>query len=205
MTRIHRSTVRQAIFCLAALVAAVPVSAQSTPKVDLSGGYQFLNFSFAGQSESMPIGWYFDVAGNLTPMLGVVFQVGGNYKTIDESLAIAGIIANATADLKAHEFLGGVRMNLRSNRAVVPFGQLLVGGVNGSVKVSATATLPGQAPITFADEVSGTDLGIEAGGGVSFGLSDNVALRAGADYLHVFAEGDGINAFRFHVGAVIGR
>jgi hypothetical protein len=160
----HRLTARVLAFGLAALATALPVSAQSTPKVELSGGYQFLNFSLAGENESMPVGWYFDVAGNLTPMLGVVFQVGGNYKTFDESVAIGGITATASADLKVHEFLGGVRMNLRSNRAVVPFGQFLVGGVNGSVKVSASTTIPGQAPIAFNEEDSGTDLGSRQAG-----------------------------------------
>ena len=201
----HRPTVRSLVFCLVAMATALPVSAQSTPKVELSGGYQFLNFSLGGESEAMPVGWYFDVAGNLTPMLGVVFQVGGNYKTFDESVAIGGITATASADLKVHEFLGGVRMNLRSNRAVVPFGQFLVGGVNGSAEVSASTTIPGLPPFAFNQGVSGTDFGLEAGGGVNFALTDAIGLRTGADYLHVFADGDGANLFRFHVGVVIGR
>jgi opacity protein-like surface antigen len=99
-----------------------------------------------------------------------------------------------------------MRLNLRSsNRAVVPFGQFLVGGVNASVNVTATTTIPGQAPITFSDEESGTDLGLQAGGGVNFGLTETIGLRAGADYQHVFAEGEGANLFRFHVGVVISR
>ena len=201
----HTLTARVLVFCLAAVAAAVPVSAQTAPKVELSGGYQFLNFSLGGENESMPVGWYFDVAGNLTPMLGVVFQVGGNYKTFDESVAIGGITATASADLKVHEFLGGMRVSLRSGGAVVPFGQLLIGGVNGSVKVSASTTIPGQAPITFDDEDSSTNFGLQAGGGVNFALTDAIGLRAGADYLRVFAEDEGANLFRFHVGVVIGR
>jgi opacity protein-like surface antigen len=192
-------------FCLAAIAIAVPASAQTVPKVELSGGYQFLNFSVNGANEALPVGWYFDVAGNLTPMLAVVFQVGGNYKTFEESATIGGITATATADLKVHEFLGGIRLNLRSSKAVVPFGQVLVGAFNGSVKVSASATFPGQPPITFEEEESGNDVGIQAGGGVNFGLTDTVGLRAGADYLHVYAEGDGAHLFRFHIGVVIGR
>ena len=201
----HRLTLRVLACCLAAMAIAVPASAQTVPKVELSGGYQFINFSVNGANEALPVGWYFDVAGNLTPMLAVVFQVGGNYKTFDESATIAGITATASADLKVHEFLGGVRLNLRSNKAVVPFGQVLVGAFNGSVKVSASATIPGQAPITFDEEASGTDVGIQAGGGVNFGLTDTVGLRAGADYLNVYVEGDGAHLFRFHIGVVIGR
>jgi hypothetical protein len=185
------------------MAPAVTASAQSTPKVEVSGGYQFLNFSLEGENESMPVGWYFDVSGNLTPMLGVVFQVGGNYKTFDEAVTIGGITAAASADLKVHEFLGGIRANLRSSRAVVPFGQFLVGAVNGSVKVSASATIPGQPPITFDDGDSTTNFALQAGGAVNFGLSDSIGLRAGADYLRVFAEEEGANLFRFHAGIVI--
>jgi len=198
-------TVRVLVFCLSVLATAVPVFAQSTPKVELSGGYQFLNFSLDGENESMPVGWYFDVAGNLTPMLGVVFQVGGNYKTFDESVTIGGITATASADLKVHEFLGGMRVNFRSDSAVVPFGQFLVGGINGSVRVSASTTIPGQPPFTFDDEESTTNFGLQAGGGVNFGLTDTVGVRAGADYLRVFADESGANLFRFHVGVVISR
>ena len=186
-------------------VAAAPASAQTVPKVELSGGYQFLNFSAEGESESMPAGWYFDVAGNLTPMLGIVFQVGGNYRSFDESVTVGGITATATADLKVHEFLGGVRLNLRSDSAIVPYAQALVGAINGSVDVSATTTIPGRPPISFEEEASGTNFGLEVGGGVNFSLSETFGLRAGADYLHTFADEAGANLFRFHVGVVIGR
>ena len=95
----HGLTLRVMVFCLAAIAMAVPASAQTVPKVELSGGYQFLNFSVSGANEAMPAGWYFDVAGNLTSMLGVVFQVGGNYKSFEESATIGGITATAAADL----------------------------------------------------------------------------------------------------------
>ena len=94
----HGLALRMLAFCLAAIALAVPASAQTVPKVELSGGYQFLNFSLSGANEAMPAGWYFDVAGNLTSMLGVVFKVGGNYKSFEESATIGGI----TATLAGH-------------------------------------------------------------------------------------------------------
>jgi hypothetical protein len=192
--------------CLAAIGVAVPASAQTVPKVELSGGYQFLTFAAEGESESMPAGWYFDVAGNLTPMLGIVFQIGGNYKTFEESVTVGGITATATADFKVHEFLGGVRLNLRrSNSPIVPFGQVLVGAINGSVDVTASTTIPGMPPIEFSEEDSGTNFALELGGGVNFALTEAVGLRVGADYLRAFEEDAGANLFRFHVGIVIGR
>jgi opacity protein-like surface antigen len=190
--------------CVAVLgVAAVPASAQTVPKVELSGGYQFLNLAVEGRNESMPAGWYFDVAGNLTPMLGVVFQVGGNYKSLDESVALGGVAATVTADVSVHEFLGGVRLNLRSNPSIVPFAQVLAGAIHGSADVSASATLPGIPPIAFDREFSGTNFGLGAGGGVKFALTDAVGLRVGADYLRAFEDEGGANLFRFRVGVVI--
>jgi opacity protein-like surface antigen len=192
-------------FCLAAMGVALPAFAQSVPKAELAGGYQFLNFSIDGESESMGKGWFFDVAGNLNPALAIVFQVGGNYKTFEETVTVGGLTAQATADLKVHEFLGGVRLNARSAATLVPYGQVLVGGINGSAEVSASTTIPGVPPISFTEEESGTDFGLEVGAGVNFGLNDAVGLRVGADYLRVFEEDGGANLFRFHVGIVIAR
>jgi opacity protein-like surface antigen len=189
--------------CVAALgIAAGSASAQAVPRVEVSGGYQFLNLAIEGESESMPAGWYADVAGTITPMLAVVFQVGGNYKSFDESVTVGGLTATATADLKVHEFLGGVRFNFRSQSAIVPFAQVLAGGINGSADVSVSAALPGIPPIAFDEEVSGTNFALGAGGGVNFGLTDTVGVRVGADYLHAFEDEAGANLFRFHVGVV---
>jgi hypothetical protein len=40
---------------------------------------------------------------------------------------------------------------------------------------------------------------------VNFGLTDQVGLRVGADYLRVFEEDAGADFFRFVVGIVINR
>jgi hypothetical protein len=184
------------------LAVAVPATAQTTPRTEISGGYQFLSFAVEGQdNESMPKGWYADVAGNLTPMIGVVFQVGGNYKTFNESITVGGLTLAASADLKVHLFLGGIRINARQNSAFVPYGQVLVGAANSSVDL--TGTIPGIP--SFSQEESATNFTLELGGGVNFGLTDNTGVRFGVDYLRAFADEDDVNAFRFHVGVVIGR
>ena len=198
-------------FCLAALAVAIPVSAQTTPRTEISGGYQFLTFSVdedtsldgVDNSESLPKGWYVDVAGNLNPMIGIVFQVGGNYKTFEESIAIGGGTFTATADLDVYQFLGGVRLSARNNPKLVPYGQLLVGGINGSIELSTSSTIPGLP--SFSEEDSTTNFALEVGGGVNFGVAENVGIRFGVDYLRVFAEDAGSNVFRFHAGLVVGR
>jgi outer membrane autotransporter protein len=183
---------------------AGPAAAQTTPRTEISGGYQFLTFSVEdGDNESMPKGWYADVAGNLTPMIGVVFQVSGNYKTFDESISVGGGTFAASADLKVHLFLGGVRLNFRKTSAFVPYGQFLVGGANSSVELTTTSTIPGIP--SFSQEESATNFALETGGGVNFGFTEHAGIRFGVDYLRAFADDNDVNAFRFHVGVVFSR
>ena len=189
--------------CLAVLVVSAPVAAQTTPRTEISGGYQFVTFSVDEESESLPKGWYFDVAGNVSPMLGIVFQVGGNYKTFEESVTLGGGTFTATADLKVHEFLGGVRLNARDNPRLVPYGQLLVGGINGAIELTATSTIPGVPG--FSEDDSSTNFALVLGGGVNFGVSESVGIRFGVNYLRIFEEDAGSNVFGFHVGVVVGR
>jgi opacity protein-like surface antigen len=186
-------------------VGAASASAQAVPAVEVSGGYQFLNISAEGGSESLPAGWYADVAANLTPMIGVVFQVGGNYKTIDESIVVGGVSTSASADAKVHGFLGGVRLNFRSQSPIVPFAQVLAGAIHSSVDVSASATLPGMPPIAIDLDDSRTNFGLQAGGGMNVAISKAVGLRVGADYLRVVDDDNGANVFRFHAGVVFTR
>jgi len=206
-----RLRVRVLGFCLAVLSVAIPVSAQTSPRTEISGGYQFLTFSVdedeslsgVDNDESLPKGWYVDVAGNLNPMIGIVFQVGGNYKTFEESIAIGGGTFTATADLDVYQFLGGVRLSARDNPRLVPYGQLLVGGINGSIEVSTSSTIPGLP--SFSEEDSTTNFALEVGGGVNFGVAEKIGIRFGVDYIRVFAEDAGSNVFRFHAGVVISR
>lgn len=213
----HRvALTRSVLLTVAVIGAALPASAQ-TPRVEVSGGYQFLNVSadlgsidtgdvpVRDVDQSLPTGWYVDLAGNLTRHLGVVFEAGGNYKSISESASFGGIGASASVDLKVHEFMGGVRYSSRTNPTVVPFGQFLVGAVNGSAKVTASGSIAGSPGFSFSGEASGTDMALQAGGGMQLRLSDQFGVRVGADYIRILADEGGVNAFRFAAGVVLAR
>jgi opacity protein-like surface antigen len=207
---------RSLLLTVAALGAALPAAAQA-PRIEVSGGYQFLNISADLESidtgdlpvrdvdQSLPTGWYIDLAGNLSRHFGVVFEAGGNYKSITESATFAGVTASATADLSVHEFMGGVRYNSRANPTVIPFGQFLIGAINGSAKVTASGSVVGSPGFSFSGEASGTDLALQAGGGMQLRLTDKFGIRVGADYLHILADEGGVNAFRFAAGVVLAR
>jgi opacity protein-like surface antigen len=201
----HRMCVGVLSLCAVMLGLAVPAAAQTFPRTEISGGYQFVTFSVEDENESIPKGWYFEVAGNLNPMIGLVFQVGGNYKTFEESVTLGGGTFTAEADLDVYQFLGGVRLNARDNPRLVPYGHLLAGAVNGSIELTTTSTIPGIP--AFSEEDSSTNFGLLFGGGVNFGVTEGTGIRFGVDYLRIFAEdeGDGSNVFRFHVGVVIAR
>lgn len=187
--------------CGAVLAVSMSAAAQDAPRAEVSAGYQLLGVR-SGVDETLEKGWYADVAGNFGRFFGVVFQVSGNYKTFEETEIFQGITSTFSVDLKVHEFMGGIRVNARPNRTVTPFGQFLVGGVNASTEVSGAVTGGGQTFFSTSSSDSSTDLGLQAGGGVNFLLTDTFGIRAAADYIRVFGDEDDLNAFRFAVGAV---
>ncbi len=184
------------------LALSVPslAAAQGTPKVEVSGGYQLLGLK-SGIDETLEKGWYADVAGNMGRHFAAVFQVGGNYKTFNESFTVGNVTGSAEANTKVHEFMGGLRVKAPAG-SVTPFAQVLVGGVNESAKVKGSVSGPGAGVISSSSSESNTDFGMQVGGGVTFHFSDRLGLRAAGDYLRVFADEDDVNVFRFAVGAV---
>jgi opacity protein-like surface antigen len=188
------------------LAVSAPALAQDVPRGDFSVGYQLINLSIdvdptlgVDASQTLATGWYFDVAGNINPMLGVVFQVGGNYKSIEQTVTVPPITATASVGLSVHQFMGGLRVNARSNPAVTPFGEVLAGAMVGSV--DATVTVTGLGTLLDVSD-SGTNFALAFGGGADIRVSDRFGIRAKADYIRIFEEGGGANVFRLGVGVV---
>src|SRR5262245_47948000 len=89
------------------------------PKAEVPVGYNYLQAKSSGDDEwtKFPAGWYADVSGNVTPMVSIVGQVTGNYKTFEDE---------GDFKLKLHTFMVGVRGSSAGN--VSGYGQFLVGG-----------------------------------------------------------------------------
>ena len=179
--------------CLMVVGFARPALAQDAPKAEVSLGYNWLGVKQSGEDEleKFPKGWYFDVAGNVTPMVSIVGQVTGNYKTFEDPDGF-----DPDFDLKVHTFMVGVRGS--SQGPVRGFGQVLIGGAN--IKASDDI-----------DSAKETDLAIQVGGGVNVMGGGPVGLRLGVDYLRVMAKDDGLvlggeslNGFRFSIGVTFG-
>jgi hypothetical protein len=159
-----------------AVAVSAPAMAQDTPSVEIGLGYSYLRDSEI--DESLPLGWYADIAGNVSPWLGLVAEVGGNYKTIDSG------IGDETFDVKlsVHTAMGGLRVTHRGDSANF-YLQVLAGAARATVK--------------FMDESdSVTDFALQPGVGIELGTGGSAGVRIGGDYRRVFSEGQATNQWR---------
>ena len=183
------------VVMLLGLVAPSRGAAQDRKPFEFSAGYQLIGLQ-GDIDETLGKGWSADLSGNVTRFMAAVFEVGGNYKTFRATETDQGVTFTAEADLKIHEFMGGVRVHGPS-RPVTPFAQFLVGGANSRLR--ASASLNGT---SFDVSDSSTDFVTQLGGGVTFRLTNRIGMRAAADYIRIFTEEEGLNGFRFAAGAV---
>jgi hypothetical protein len=170
---------RLSFVALLLLALTTPAAAQDR-RGDVAVGVGILHDSTA--QETFPTGWLFATTGNVTRMLGIVSEVGGNYKTVD--------VSGTDVNLRVHSFLGGLRFMNRTEKAV-PFAQFLVGAVNG------------QASVLGASD-SSTDLAFQPGGGVDIMMSEKIGIRLQGDYRITRSDGYNSSQFRFAAGAVFG-
>jgi hypothetical protein len=192
------------LLCIAAVLGFSASShAQTAPRAEFSAGWRLLNIPDAvgTESETLPLGWYADVAGNLTPMFAVVGEVGGNYKNFNDVLAELGTNVNVDVNVNVHTFMGGVRFSARQNPAFTPYVQALFGLAHAKTDVEGQVTVAGRT-ISLNESMSDSEFAFDADGGVNIRLSDALAVRVGAGYLRV-GTSDGGNAFRFSAGVVI--
>lgn len=200
---IRTRTVRTLLCIVGVLGFSASSHAQTVPRAEFSAGWRLLNIPDAvgTESETLPLGWYADVAGNLTPMFAVVGEVGGNYKNFDDVLAQLGANVNVDVNVNVHTFMGGVRFSARQNPAFTPYVQALFGLAHAKSDVEGQVTVGGRT-ISLDESMSDSEFAFDADGGVNIRLSDALALRVGAGYLRV-GTSDGGNAFRFSAGVVI--
>jgi len=155
---------------------------------DVSGGYRYIH----ADEEDFGKGWYFDVTGHVTDMVSIVGDVGGTYRSDTET--DGGVTFDTS--LKIHTFQGGVKFRVPTmNPNVVPFAQVLGGGVRSSFKFSGGG---------LSDSDSETDGLFTLSGGVDVSGMAKVGVRVQAGYFRVFSEDEGTNGFQFSIGAKVG-
>ena len=186
-----------------ALGIAGPALAQDQRKAEVSAGYQLLVFNGEDIDETFSRGWYADVSGHIGPIFAVVVQVGGSYKSLEETETFGGVTSTVTASLKLHQFMGGVRVGPR-RAAVSPYAEFLVGGINGSADVEGSVVGGGQTFFSTSESESSTQFALQFGGGVTVWLSKGIGIRGSVGYLRIVAEEDGVNIIRAAGGISFG-
>jgi opacity protein-like surface antigen len=165
-------------------------AAAAQPLVEISGGYSFMHdFTI---EENFPAGWYFSTAVNPVNWFGLVGEVSGAHKKMEENTIVE-------VKLQGYSFMGGPRLFRRFGN-ITPYGQFLVGGVNGRVEATP---LRGSMP-SVTD--SSTEFAFQPGGGLSVYLNDRVGVRLSLDYRRIVFDNDeeDNSEFRMLTGIVIG-
>jgi len=187
------------------LILAVEGSAfAQNQKTEFSAGWRY----YHSEDTSYPKGWYADLATDLTPSdvtptFAVVGEVGGTYKSRDDSRTIGGVRYTGSADFSLYTFMGGARVRAAStNPRIVPFGQFLFGVARQKTSVDLSASGPGSGTLSFSDEDSNTDAALALDGGVDVDTGGSLRVRVAGGYFHVFGDSDS-NAFRASVGVVL--
>lgn len=182
---------------LVGLIGGVPqLASAQVPAAEISAGWRLLHV----EDETFSAGWYGDALGNITNSFGVVGEVAGHYKTVDESESFGGAQVNVSANVRVHTFMGGVRFSWRQNPRITPFAQVLIGLAHGSADVEGRTTI-GNQTFTIDESESSSDFGADIGGGVNIRATDRISVRVAGSYFKIVEEDSG-NAFRFAAGLV---
>jgi len=129
-------------------------------------------------------GWFGQVAGNVSPTLGVVGEVAGGTRT--------HAAVETEPDVTFYSFMGGPRFSAPRSASVILFVQVLFGVARGSV--SGGFFLSG----------SESKFAIKPAVGVDVMFTTNVGIR-GLGFYRRTGMSDGGNEFGFQVGMVLRR
>jgi opacity protein-like surface antigen len=141
--------------------------AQDVPRVEVFGGYSYLNVDTNGLSSRQSAnGWEASVSGNFNRWFAVEGSVAGYYKTYNVNLdLISPGLGSFDVDVHDYSYLAGPRVNFKP-----VFVHALIGG----------------------DHLSGSALGFSAsqdgfaaafGGGVEWKVAPQWAIRGSGDYV----------------------
>ena len=174
---------------LIALTGLFVVAQDSTPKVQVFGGYSLVHadtggltgadVDFAVKAQNSPFqvesnfqGWNAEAQYNADRWLGIVVDIGGRRGT-----PITGSRGTALSGLPAgsgYSLLAGPVISYRSKSRITPFVHALFGFDRLSISAS---TISGVSPPVTSTATTYTDAALALGGGLDFRLSGRFALR----------------------------
>jgi hypothetical protein len=152
-----------ALLALGAAQSAHAQDAASTPKIEIFGGYSYMNANIVVSGTRFNLnGASGSVAYNVNNWLGVVGDFG---------VYGSGNVAGESRSLTISSYQFGPRISLRGH-ALVPFGQVLLGGGHATGTLYTTSLGNGAAPL-------GANNGfmLTAGGGVDWKMNHTIGIR----------------------------
>jgi opacity protein-like surface antigen len=187
-------------FAVMLLSTTAVLSAQeTTPKVEVFGGYSYANAnqaSFLDRRVNLN-GWNTSLGVNFNRTFGIVGDFSGHYGSTGSTIAITcpvnQICGNGfNVSTKIHTFLVGPQASLRTSRATL-FAHVLLGAAHTS------NTLKNVSP-NFTD--SDTGFAAALGGGLDYNFGHKFAWRVQTDYLNTRFFSNSQHDFRLSTGPV---
>jgi len=169
------------LFTFLVASAAIPAGAQTlpVPDLDLSLGYQSLHIP----GQNYPLGVGVAISGALNGAVRIVGEVG---VSIDQQTA-----SNLNGTLSLYHYGVGPRFTVAAGR-VLPYAQVLAGGVHTRADLTTTAGTPFSA--------SDNAFMLQPGAGVIVPITRTFAFAGEVNYRRVFFKEGGDNETSFFTG-----
>jgi len=164
-----------------------PVGRDCNPKIEIFGGYSYLNSSFGDDRESFPLGGHVSFIYNITPHLGAGIDASLHTKkdgdfTLNRSFLM----------VEGKYVFGDVN---KCNRKLVPDVHLLAGLACEKLKYSSGS---------YSSTSKGSAFAFGAGAGLNLNISNKLAVRLfQADYILTRFNEDNQGNFRASTGLVL--
>lgn len=162
--------------------------APSFPRLEFGAGYSFLRD--LDTDVSAPLGWNASITRNVNRFVGLVGDVGGNYRS------------EFGFNEKTHTFLGGVRLSVL-RASVRPYAEVLVGVARSRVTAGGQFVEVQRALGIEAFPQKSIDGAYQVGGGADLEIVPGVAIRAGLDWRSISAESVNSSQIRLVVGIIV--
>ena len=189
------------------LVVAGTALAEDTSRAEISLGWRQNHATVSSVvrpiqlpvPDNYPKGWYADAAINVSEKFAVVAEAAGSYFKDESNQTLASNFSIREAlTVTYYTFMGGVRVRAPQTAWVVPFGQVLFGGIHNTISDERTITFSQTASTSRQDGTS-SDPALALDGGVTFSAG-RIGMRAAVGYARFFSTANS-DAFRLSLGA----
>ncbi len=175
------------LLVVAVLLATTFSLAQWADRVEVFGGYSYLNPDVTQSVAGGVSGWNFSASVRIFRYVGAVADFSGFSPSGSNPCPV---VCASGAYASYRTYMGGPQISARIGR-IQPFAQALFGATKGTLTHVDAQRGGDFSPFTFA-----------FGGGVDFGLNRWIAVRGQLDLVHVSSQLPGTEAARISTGLV---